>query len=291
MNDFVIDEIVDLSANLNGRLYPLKRAEQLKREFATMFSGHLGRLKSGRYFEGELLLVTGASGAGKTTEVEKLIEDFNKYQAVLPNGKTAKFATHVLDRKGTWKDLGKDTLKFIYPASDGARMTQGAIGRRTKQQGELHGFVGVWYDEAQHILAHKTSKALEEVLDCFKTMLKGPNWPMMLVLSGVPELADYIPQFEQLCRKVTHFRLEDIDFQEDSDVVNSIVGSYALEADLSVADELCEDEFLHRLVTGSAYRWGNLFDLVMKAVGKALVEHSQELSIEHFMMLGYQRRE
>lgn len=76
MNDFVIDEIVDSSESFNGRLFPLARATKLKREFATMFSSHLGRLKSGFYFEGEVLLVTGASGAGKTTELEKLLREF-----------------------------------------------------------------------------------------------------------------------------------------------------------------------------------------------------------------------
>jgi len=284
MNDFVIDEIVDTSASFNGRLFPLARAAKLKREFATMFSGHLGRLKSGFYFEGEALVVTGASGAGKTTEIEKLLREFNLSQAILPNGTGARFETCVLDRKGTWKDLGKNTLHAMrYPLSEKARITQAQIGRRIKQQGELHGVVGVWYDEAQHILAHKKEQALEEVLDCFKTMVKGPAWPMMLILSGVPELGDYIPQLEQLFRKVTHVRLDDINFEEDAETVNSIVGSYALEAKLSVADELQTGDFLHRLVTAAAFRWGLVFELVIKAVGKALVENSTELKLDHFV--------
>lgn len=283
MNDFVIDEIVDASASFNGRLYPLDRAAKLKREFATMFSGHLGRLKSGFYFEGEALVVTGASGAGKTTEIEKLLREFNLSQAVLPNGAEARFATCVLDRKGTWKDLGKNTLHAMgYPLADQARVTQAQIGRRIKQQGELQGVVGVWYDEAQHILAHKKEQALEEVLDCFKTMVKGPDWPMMLIMSGVPELADYIPQLEQLFRKVTHVRLDDIDFEADAETVNSIVGTYALEAELSVADELLTGDSLHRLVTAAAFRWGLVFELVVKAVGNALAQDSTELKLDHF---------
>tara|TARA_R100000750_G_scaffold36404_2_gene23472 strand:- start:2503 stop:3468 length:966 start_codon:yes stop_codon:yes gene_type:complete len=284
VNDFVIDEIVDSSESFNGRLFPLARAEKLKREFATMFSGHLGRLKSGFYFEGEVLMVTGVSGTGKTTELEKLLREFNLSQAILPNGAKARFATCVLDRKGTWKDLGKDTLHAMgYPLSDKARITQAEIGRRIRQQGELQGVVGVWYDETQHILADKKEQAMAEVLDCFKTMVKGADWPMMLIMSGVPELTDYIPQLEQLFRKVTHVRLDDINFEADVDTVNSIVGSYALEAKLSVADELLTGDFLHRLVTAAAFRWGLVFELVVKAVGKALVEHSTDLKLDHFI--------
>ncbi|MEP6017022.1 MAG: hypothetical protein ABJ251_00890 [Paracoccaceae bacterium] len=77
-------------------------------------------------------------------------------------------------------------------------------------------------DGAQHILARRKQGALEEILDCFKTMLKGPDWTTMLVMSGIPELADYIPYLEQLCRKVTHVSLDDVDFQEDTDTVNDL---------------------------------------------------------------------
>ncbi|ETD85270.1 ATP-binding protein [Rhodobacter capsulatus] len=284
MNDFIIDEIVDASESFNGRLYPLERAKRLKRAFAEMFSWHLGRMRSGNYFEAEVLVVTGQSGTGKTAEIEKLMRDFHASNAGLPEGRTAKFPMCVLDRKGSWKDLGRNTLDAMgYPLSDKARLTQAQIARRIKQQGALQGIVGIWYDEAQHIMATKNDVALLEVLDCFKTMVKGPDWPMMLILSGVPELADSIPKLEQLFRKVTHVRFDDIDFEADAEKVNSIVGSYAIEAGLEVDDDLITEDFLHRLVTAGAFRWGVVFYLVMKSVGVAVSQQSGELTIDHFV--------
>lgn len=284
MSDFIIEEVVENSEKFNGRLYPLPRADKLKYEFSKMFSGHLGRMKSGRYFEGEVLIVIGASGSGKTTEIEKLIEDFNSSQVPLPRGTRATFAKCVLNRKETWKDLGKGTLHAMnYPIVNNARITQAQISRQIKYQGEHQGVVGVWYDEAQHILARKNEEAIEVVLDCFKSMLKGPDWPMMLVLSGVPELASYIPQFEQLFRKVTLISFEDIDFDKDAPTVNSIVGSFALLAKLSVADDLMGGEFLHRLATAGAFRWGLVFELITKAVDVAKVAGCAELEREHFI--------
>ncbi|MDA7422692.1 hypothetical protein [Tritonibacter multivorans] len=122
-----------------------------------------------------------------------------------------------------------------------------------------------------------------EVLDCFKTLVKGPDWPMMLILSGVPELADSIPKLEQLFRKVAHVRLDDIDLEVDIEEVNSIVGSYAIEANLSVDDDLTSGDFLHRLTTAGAFRWGLVFELVMKAVGSAVKQKSNQLKREHFV--------
>ncbi|WP_439525061.1 ATP-binding protein [Marivita sp.] len=249
-----------------------------------MFSWHLGRLQSGSQFEGEVLLVTGESGAGKTTELVNLLRDFNSHGVALPNGTNASIKICLLDGKGTWKDLGKNTLHATgYSLSERARSTQSKISRRIKQQGEGQGIVGIWYDEVQHILARKNDAALEEVLDCFKTMLKGPDWPMLLILSGVRILEDQIPKFEQLFRKVTHVRLEEINFEEEAETINSIVQSYALEAKLAFADELFTDDFLHRLATASAFRWGVVCELTMKAVCRALTNQSSELNRNHFI--------
>lgn len=284
MSSFIIDEIVNASETFNGRLYPLDRAQELAKAFSEMFSWHLGRMRSGTYFEAEVLVVTGSSGAGKTTEIEKLMRDFHASNAILPDEQAAKIAMCVLDRKGSWKDLGRNTLHAIgYPISDRARITQPQISRRIKQQSERQGIVVVWYDEAQHILATKNEDVLLEVLDCFKTMVKGPDWPIMLILSGVPELAGIIPELEQLFRKVTHVRLDDIDFAEDSEKVHSIVGSYAIEAGLEVDDALDMEDFLHRLTTAGAFRWGLVIELVMKAVGRAVAERSSRLDVDHFV--------
>lgn len=284
MSDFVLEAVAQASESYNGRIFPLPRAENLKLEFSKLFSRHLGHLRGGHYFEGEVLLVTGSSGAGKTTELEKLMREFNKDRILLPNGSAAQIPLCLLDRKGTWKDLGRNTLVSMgYPLSDGARVTQAQIARRITQQGELQGVIGVWYDEAQHVLARKSDVALEEVLDCFKTMLKGPEWPMLLILSGVPELAGYIPKFEQLARKVTHVSFEDINFEEDAETINDVVGSYALEAELVVADQLVTGDFLHRLVTAGAFRWGLVFDMINMAITNALTRQSDELTNEHFV--------
>jgi len=74
------------------------------------------------------LLETGESGAGKTTEIEDMIKDFNAEHIALPFGKNARLASCELDRKGNWKTLGRKTLKSIgYPVSEKARLIQAEI--------------------------------------------------------------------------------------------------------------------------------------------------------------------
>ncbi|MEO9896251.1 MAG: AAA family ATPase, partial [Paracoccaceae bacterium] len=178
MSRYVQKKVVDQAEQTSGRLFRLPRRVALEDELSMLFSSHLGRMRSGAYFESEVLLVTGKSGAGKTTEIESMIKDFNSEQIALPSGQNARLASCELDRKGNWKALGRKTLKSIgYPVSDKARLTQAEIWDRVFQQGEMQGCVGLNYDELQHILADKEGEALEEELDSFKSILKSKSWP------------------------------------------------------------------------------------------------------------------
>ncbi|KGM88838.1 AAA domain protein [Roseovarius mucosus DSM 17069] len=284
MSRFEIKEIVEAEEEFNGRLFPLPRAEKLQLEYAKLFSAHLGRLRSGKYFEGEVLVVTGKSGSGKTSEIVNMMANFNAAEVALPGGQNARMVSKELDRKGGWKDLGKKTLRAMgYPIEDKVRMTQSAIWERVAFQGRHQGIVSINYDEVQHILSGKEGLALEAELDSFKSILKSKTWPFLLVLSGIPELDDKIQNFEQLGRKVTHVTFTDIEYDDDASTVHEMMGSYALEARLEVSDDLNSEDFIHRLATAGAFRWGLVCKLVRLAVCEAKVQQSTELTREHFI--------
>lgn len=286
MNDFIIPEVVEASSNFNGRYFPLSRAETLRANFAMMFSIHLGCLKSDEYFESEVLVLTGPSGAGKSREMNQLLTKFGASGSLLPSGKPAKMVKCVLDRKDGWKSLGVKTLEAMdFDFNDKARITQTAIWKLVAKQARLQGIVAIHYDETQHILAGKTDTAVEEILDCFKSLLKSTSWPLMLILSGVPELNSYIPEFEQLARKVTQVTFEDIDYDNEAQQVSEIVQNYALRAGLEVDDDLLSVDFIHRLTTAGAFRWGLVFSITKKAVMEALKDHSPTLKRDHYVAM------
>lgn len=290
MNEFVIPEIVDLSGGLAARHFPLARARALQDSFSRLVSRHIGGMCSGQRFESEALLVTGPSGAGKSKEIGDLLTRFNASCAQLPSGLPAKFITCVLSSKGTWKDLGKHTLHAMgYPINERARRTQTEIWDLVATQARLQGCIGIHYDEAQHILRDKGRAEVLAILDAFKSLIKGRDWPLMLILSGVPELAGYVREEPQLFRLVTRVRFEDIDLtpREDGEpgeytVLNDIVGSYALRMGVKVANDLHDSEFLHRLATAAAFRWGIVIQLVIAALEHATAEGNPILTREAF---------
>jgi len=284
MSSFIIPEIVNSAETFNGKLFPLPRAAQLERVFAEMFSRHLGNLRGGDYFESEVLVVTGKSGAGKSTEIMNLLKNFNTSGAMLPTGQPARMVACELNRKDNWKVLGQKTLTNMrYPVSDRARLTQPETWARVVQQGAEHGVIGINYDEMQHILAKKSEEALEAELDSFKSILKSKRWPFLLILSGLPEINEPVRVFEQLCRKVTYIHFEDIDYDKEEITVQEIVTSYAMKVGLQVDDDLNTRDFIHRLTTAAAFRWGLVCEITTKAVERALVAQSPHLTKDHFV--------
>lgn len=290
-SSFVIPSLANLNADLAQRHYPLDRGRELHRAFAQCFSRHLGRLRSGQAFEARSLLVTGLSGSGKSKEILHLLDLFEKDGVELPCGRPARFARCVLDANGSWKDLGRKTLHALgYPLSNKTRRTQFEIWEMVKTQAALQGVIGIHYDEAQHIMRGKSETDVMTVLDAFKTLMKNNDWPLMLILSGVPELGDYVQREPQLDRLMTRVEFGAIasaaseeEVAKDYEVMNDIVGSYALKAGLEVEPDLQNGAFLHRLATGASFRWGVLIEIVVDAIGCATSRASNALTVEDFV--------
>ncbi len=292
MNPFVIPEIVALNTDCTKRHYPLSRGAGLQAAFAQIFSQHLGALRSGGRFETESLMVTGPSGTGKTKEISDMIRRFNESKIQLPDGQPALIIECLLDAKGSWKDLGKTTLRAMgYPISKTSRATQTEIWQRVAYQAKEQGIVAIHYDEAQHILRGRSETERLATLDAFKSLMKHHTWPLMLILSGVPELADYTKEEMQLFRLLTWVNFADIDLSmlddnalpQDYTVIHEIVGSYALTAGLEVDAAIQTQEFYHCLATAAAFRWGILIDLAFKAAANAKKSGNPCLSPEDFV--------
>lgn len=170
-----------------------------------------------------------------------------------------------------------------YHLSDNARLTQTDIWARVAHQAEAQGIIGIHFDEAQHIFAGKSDNDREMILDNFKSLIKSRGWPLMLIMSGVPELADHLRALDQTQNKVTHVHFEGIDLPDDLDVIHEIVGSYAFKNGLEVEDDLLTEDFYRRLAVASAMRWGTLIKMTIASIANARVSGSTALTRDHYV--------
>ncbi|WP_277018212.1 ATP-binding protein [Paracoccus hibiscisoli] len=269
MTSFIDFTAVEAASSLKSAHYRFPRTKELHDALAWCVTDYYAKAMSGREYEARGLLVTGRSRVGKTREIQRLLSKFNQSATVMPDGRPARFINCTLSGRMTWKDLGMKTLTALgYPAA--GRRTQNSIWDMVLDQAKRQGVVGIHYDECQHMFSDTGTANNRVVLDSFKALLKDPRWPLVLILSGVPDLAKHIErdtaseerkQLRYLLRPI-HFDV--IDPSKDLEELNSLAFSFADKVGLQF-DSLSTLDFLKRLSHASSYRWGLAIELMIEA--------------------------
>lgn len=176
--------------------------------------------------------------------------------------------------------LGVKTLEALGYLIEGRR-TQTYIWDMVIDQARRQGVIGIHFDECQHVFAEEGDKTNRIFLDSFKTLLKDSRWPLILILSGIPELAKHVdmePQLKLLLRSV---RFDLIDLSRDMNELNELAFSYADKAGLNF-EPLSNHDFFARLSHSCANRWGLVIELVIEAFTICKLSGAVDISVEHF---------
>lgn len=284
---FINEDIVATATPLEAVHYEFPRAKALREAFVRCVTDYYVKAKIGHSFEARGLIVTGHSRVGKTQEMTKLIDEFNSSKTLMPDGRPARIIYCKLSGMLSWKDLGRETLDALgYSAS--SRRTQSEIWSLVLHQAREQGVIGIYYDECQHVFVPK-AKSNRIFLDSFKSMMKEPQWPFIMILSGVPVLADYVHEEEQLSHLLTpvHFNKISLgrksDPEKDPDMLelNKLVFAYADQAGIDVED-LVDVDFLERLDFSCASRWGLVIELLINVFTHCGVQGKPACSIKDF---------
>jgi hypothetical protein len=225
------------------------------------------------------LIVTGQSRVGKSRELKKLIRDFNASETLMPDGRPAKIVSFLLSGRVTFKDLGIKTLTALGYDLQRNR-TQEYIWERVIDQAAGQGVIGIHYDECQHVFG-EGSKSNRIFLDSFKSMMKEPRWPLMMILSGVPSLAEYIQSYEQLDALVDPVHFTTIKIRRDQEQLTKLLFAFADEVDIEI-EQIVTQDFLARLDHACSHRWGLVIELLIQTLAEAKVAGKSQLDVQDF---------
>ena len=128
------------------------------------------------------------------------------------------------------------------------------------------------------------------ILDSFKSLLKQPEWPLMLILSGVDSLVHHITSEEQLAYLMRPVSFTEIAMHHPDDLAElvSLCHAYADKAGLDFTG-LNTRDFYERLTCACADRWGLVIELLIDAFVIALDNGATEPGPLHFC-LAFTRR-
>ncbi|WP_417683978.1 ATP-binding protein [Roseibium sp.] len=269
-------EVALLQAQLKHTYYPHVRDKTLIDQLNKLlddFEDHediaetLGLSRVGRLNEGRAVVIVGESGTGKSRSLERAFADLGMTD---PADKTFVLSVWA-PSPCNLKQLGIEILEALgYRVQRDLR--ENVVWRLVREQLALRKIRFLHIDELQHLTQLNNAAEALKVCDTLKGLMQNADWPMWLILCGMPNLARIIEGDFQLRRRSTFVRLDQLTAcKEDLKEIRNILYNFCGKAELSL-DGLQIRELASRLLHGTEGRLGYLIEVVQEALSVTLQE-------------------
>lgn len=195
---------------------------------------------------------------GKTTEIEWALKRFASEAPPLVCGYEKKYVQIALDGETTWKALGLQLLeKLQYPLA--APRTEHEIWSRVRSQLKGQGIWLIHIDECQHMFETLGKTETGKVLNAIKTFMKHREWPVIVVLSGIPGLLSKVNMDPQLWTRMTPVVMRPLNPRsEDLDEIDAAFYGFAEVVGADI-DEVRNEDTYQRMTYGHQDQYGRIF--------------------------------
>ncbi|UTH48863.1 TniB family NTP-binding protein [Loktanella salsilacus] len=270
---------VQRRAFLKSKYFKMARAEELDARLRAIVDDFDAGKLSGERLEGQGLVVIGESGSGKSTEIDKALERFLADGSALECGLEKLILQVALDGETTWKALGLQVLtKLGYPLA--TSRTEHEIWERVRSQLEGQGIWLLHIDECQHMFETLGEKETRKVINSIKTLMKHREWPVIVILSGIPDLLAKVNLDPQLRNLMTPYSLNRLDPRSDDlHEIDSVIYEMAEALGLDISGIRTEETYL-RICYGQEHLYGKIFKFIVN-VFSALPSGETMVTVSH----------
>lgn len=274
-------EIADRIARINSRVIPFSRDVVLDAKFRQMLLS-LTVPTSARPDKRRILAICGESGAGKSTALAthtKLHEALKPYvdedgveiSPLLIYDAPNPCLPRLIAIEGLRK-MGLDVRDNLRENEAWARFRKMLV---------KHKINVVVIDEAQNAIETATDVEVAKIADAFKQLTQMPDWPVRLVLSGVPPLGAFVAR-KQLKNRTTIVKFLPISVDDDLEMLQTIVQKVIVDhAQLRMHTSL-GDDFCRRLAHAYTRDLGTIIQAVREAVELVLYAKRDSVHIDDF---------
>ena len=276
--------------DLRSAYMPTESYRKLEKNFHWLLDQRRADLEDGITSDIRGILLVGQSGSGKTTAIRELIR---KNQALISSNlenEICEFVGLPVPSPATIKYLGTATLHALgypYSRNQTGPVIWGLVKRQLKQRGTLF----LHLDEAQDLARYQTDLERQSVTNTFKSLMENSQWPVGLILTGMPDLKNTVNKDWQIGRRLLCTEIDRLhDLRHVAPVIDLVRG-YAQRAGINMSEGLKSENFARRLIHAADYEFGLVAELTVQSITEAIttVGLSVELNINHFAEVFYAR--
>lgn len=253
-------------------------------------------LGPGNRSETRALVLVGRTGAGKSSMISRIVSDHPAFPGFGVPGSGCRAVTVQTPSPCNPKALGLEILRVLgFPMA--AERPVPAVWGRVRDRLEFLGKVVLHLDEVHNVLETANKRELTQIRTLLKAFLISPNWPVVLVLSGLPEV---IPFFEglnepdedgranadtkgEVRRRAVFVNLRSLRSRHDPSMIAAAIADMARVAGMGVPADI-DVKLAPRLIHAALYELGTTMQIAHEAIGLALntKPRATVLGIEHF---------
>ncbi|MBK5571177.1 AAA family ATPase [Ensifer sp. SSB1] len=275
--------VADRIAQLYDEYIALDRDAQL-REALTASVASVTTPITGKPDKRRIVAVCGASGAGKTTAIVKHLKSLKAMASYVDEDGVMIHPVIFLEAPSPCPPrllaiAGLEALGHTPPD----RIRENEAWLLFRRLLKVHKVMWVVIDEAQHAIESATIREATVIGDAFKNLTQMPDWPVRLILVGVPPLASFLAR-KQLYNRRTVIPFESIDVDGNTDLADSILKTIVIEhARMEIQIDLETGDFLKRLMQACGAEFGSLVQMIRAAVETAMLAGREHVLIDDFV--------
>ena len=276
-----LDDIDRTLAQLRARFFAHRNYRELRDAFTALLNRRRADLEIGAQNEARGIAIIGDSGSGKTTAARRLWATYPDLQAQEPGLEKAEVVSLSLPSPASVKFVGYACLTVLgYPLQ--RDRTSAIIWDMVHSHLRLRQTLVLHFDEAQDFSVNQNPREMQAMINTLKALMQNPNWPISIVLSGMPQLRDLINMDPQLARRFTPVQFAKLDPVLDGGPIMKMVAGYAEAAAIEIGPDLHERSFVRRLIHAAAGEFGLTVELLLSAIEISLRAKQPELDLPSF---------
>lgn len=269
-------------AKLRAEFIKSEPYNRLWDQFDRQIQRRRANLSLGLYGEARGLAVVGAPGSGKSTLVNRLLNQYPDLSQPQPEQMRAELISLLVPSPATLKYVGSAMLCGLgYPLT--RDKPAGFIWDQVRDLLHKRETLFVHLDEAQDLFSTKNLNTRGDVVNTLKSLMNNRVWPVGLILSGTPKMLEMINSDDQLKRRIDMINLDTVSWSTHGTEVRETFLAYAAKAGLSICPKLQLNDFLPRLVHAGCNELGLIIEMILSGIENALLAQSDALRIDHFV--------